>query len=193
MVETKSLPFLRTLLVLAGVCLAVPPAQAQYGGGTGEPNDPYLVCTPQQMNAIGANPDDWSKHFELMADIDLTTFTGNQFNIIKRFTGTFDGNHHAISHFTYSAPTGDEVAGLFGYILAPDAAVKDLGFVDPNIEAARGHAGALAGYIDSRMSIVNCYVKGGRVTGIVGVGGLVGYSADKTIRQCYATAQVTGD
>ena len=31
------------------------PAQAQYGGGTGEPNDPYLIYTAEQMNKIGAN------------------------------------------------------------------------------------------------------------------------------------------
>ena len=46
-------------------------AQRKYGGGTGEPNDPYLIYTPEQMNAIGAEPNDWSKHFKLMADIDL--------------------------------------------------------------------------------------------------------------------------
>ena len=27
-------------------------AEAQYGGGTGEPNDPYLIYTAEQMNAI---------------------------------------------------------------------------------------------------------------------------------------------
>ena len=39
-----------------------------YGGGTGEPNDPYLIYDPNQMNAIGANSGDWGKHFKLMAD-----------------------------------------------------------------------------------------------------------------------------
>jgi len=27
-------------------------AEAQYGGGTGDPNDPYLIYTAEQMNAI---------------------------------------------------------------------------------------------------------------------------------------------
>ena len=27
--------------------------QAQYGGGTGELNDPYLIYTAEQMNEIG--------------------------------------------------------------------------------------------------------------------------------------------
>jgi hypothetical protein len=58
------------------------PVYARYGGGAGEPDDPYLVRTPQQMNAIGANPSDWDKHFKLTADIDLAGFSGTQFNII---------------------------------------------------------------------------------------------------------------
>jgi hypothetical protein len=78
-----------------------------YGGGTGEPNDPYLIYTSAQMNAIGAIPNDWDRHFRLMADIDLSAYTGTRFNIIGLdidhcFTGVFDGNGHTISNFTYS-------------------------------------------------------------------------------------------
>ena len=66
------------------------PAQAQYGGGTGETNDPYLIYTAEQMNAVGANPNDWDKHFKLMVDIDLSGFDGKEgrpaFNIIARDT-----------------------------------------------------------------------------------------------------------
>ncbi len=61
-------------------------AQAQYGGGSGGPNDPYLIYTAEQMNTIGANPNDWDKHFKLMADIDLSGYVGGArspvFNII---------------------------------------------------------------------------------------------------------------
>ncbi len=99
-------------------------ATAQYGGGAGEPNDPYQIYTAEQMNAIGANPNDWNKHFKLMADIDLSTYTGTEFNIIGTevtiettrplrgpgsdyialeevlipFSGTFDGNGHVVSN-----------------------------------------------------------------------------------------------
>ena len=74
-----------------------------YTGGTGEPNDPYLIYDANQMNAIGADPCDWDKHFKLMADIDLSRFTGTDFNIIgywdergpnEPFTGVFDGTGH---------------------------------------------------------------------------------------------------
>ncbi len=95
-------------------------AIAQYGGGAGEPNDPYLIYTPEQMNAIGADPNDWDKHFKLMADIDLSAYAGEEFNLIgargtidsrshdipdvtqpTAFMGVFDGNGHTISNFTY--------------------------------------------------------------------------------------------
>ena len=46
------------------------PAEAQYGGG--KPNDPYLIYTAEQMNAIGTGANDWDKHFKLMADIELS-------------------------------------------------------------------------------------------------------------------------
>ncbi|MHC4325652.1 MAG: hypothetical protein ACYSUX_15400, partial [Planctomycetota bacterium] len=94
-----------SLLFLA-ICLFTPPAEVKYGGGTGEPNDPYQIWTAEQMNAIGAEPNDWGKHFKLMADIDLAQYTGEQFNIIgyeriydqrtndlKPFKGVFDGNN----------------------------------------------------------------------------------------------------
>jgi len=77
---------------------------AKYGGGTGTPEAPYLIYTPEQMNAIGADPNDWDKHFKLMAGIELSAYTGESFNIIgnstTKFTGVFDGDGHTISNFT---------------------------------------------------------------------------------------------
>ena len=62
-------------LVTLTAYLFVLPAQAQYGGGTGEPNDPYLIYTAEHLNAIGAEPNDWDKHFKLMADINLSGYS----------------------------------------------------------------------------------------------------------------------
>ena len=82
-------------------CFLVSSAQAKYGGGGGTAQDPYSIYTAEQMNAIGAEPNDWDKHFKLMADIDLSQFTGAEFNIIGTaadpFTGYFNGNF--ICHF----------------------------------------------------------------------------------------------
>ena len=50
------------------------PTHAQYGGGSGEPNDPYLIYTAEQMNEIGLHEYDWDKHFKLMAYFYLGGF-----------------------------------------------------------------------------------------------------------------------
>jgi predicted outer membrane repeat protein len=173
---------------------------AKYGGGTGEPNNPYLIYTAEQMNAIGAEPNDWDKHFKLMADIDLSSYTGTAFNIIGEryyydvrlvknpFTGVFDGNGKRVSNFSYTS-TDIERVGLFGYV--EGGTIKDLGLIDPNVDAGTGdYVGSLVGDMDEG-TITNCYATGG-VSGEGKVGGLVGKSEDSTITNCYATGGVSG-
>jgi len=41
------------LVLLLAICLFGRAVEAQHGGDTGEPNDPYLIYTAEQMNAIG--------------------------------------------------------------------------------------------------------------------------------------------
>ena len=51
------------LFIILFFCL---PAYARYSGGTGEPNDPYRIATPQDLNDIGRYEEDWDKHFILV-------------------------------------------------------------------------------------------------------------------------------
>ena len=171
------------------------PAKAQYGGGSGTADDPYLIYTAEQMNAIGLHEEDWDKNFKLMADIDLVGFTGTDFNIIgtdydNPFTGVFDGNGHTISNFTYIS-TDENRIGLFRYVGGGTAKIKHLGLINPNVDAETGwFAGSLAGSL-SIGAISNCYVEGGSVSGNDYVGGLVGFNLG-TITNCYSTASVSG-
>ena len=204
MCETRNSSLLVKITVLVVICCCSLQAQAKYGGGTGEPNDPYLIFDANQMNAIGADSNDWDKHFLLCADIDLSAFTGTSFNIIgyyvdyrdkKPFTGVFDGNDHIISNFTYIS-TGTSSVGLFGHIDDPNAEIKNLGLIDPNVEAGAGFGvGSLVGYLGNG-TITDCYVEGGSVTGDDCVGGLVGYNGSYggagTITNCYANCSVSG-
>jgi len=197
MSATRNSSLLGKITILAFICFFVLPAQAKYGGGTGEPNDPYLIFDANQMNAIGADSNDWNKHFLLCADIDLSGFTGTSFNIIgttNPFTGVFDGSGHTISNFTYTS-TGTDNIGIFGYVgkWGVNAEIKDLRLINPDVDAGSGYnVGALVGYLVSG-TITNCYVKGGSVVGTDIVGGLLGFNNDGKINASYGTDTVTGD
>ncbi|MHC4143270.1 MAG: right-handed parallel beta-helix repeat-containing protein [Planctomycetota bacterium] len=170
---------------------------AKYGGGKGESNDPYLIYTAVQMNAIGVEPNDWDKHFKLMADIDLSAYTGTDFNVIGyyadwvdyvQFSGILDGNGHTISNFSYTSTDRDGV-GLFGYV--EGGTIKDLGLIDPNVDAGTGgHVGSLVGDV-CRGTINNCYAEGTNVTGHYRIGGLVGQNSDN-VTNCYSTGTING-
>ncbi len=189
-----------TIPVVFTVCLLPFPAQAQYGGGTGKPNDPYQIWTPEQMNTIGAEPNDWDKHFKLMADIGLSAYSGEAFRIIGDFSGrggggpsfrgVFDGDAHTIANFTRSS-TGDNHVGLFGAVSDPDAEIKNLRLLHPTLDAGTGYAvGALVGWLGNG-TVTNCHVEDGVVTGSSSVGGLAG-DCEGTITECHVTGVVTG-
>jgi hypothetical protein len=180
---------------LLALCLLSPPVGAQYGGGTGGPDDPYLIYTAEQMNTIGDNPNDWDKHFKLMADIDLGVYSGGDFKIIgtaktNAFRGVFDGNRKKISTFT---TTKRDYTGLFGYVMDSSAEIKNLGLINPNVQAGEGtYVASLIGYLDAG-TVMSCYVEGGRISGKKYVGGLVGYNRSGEINSCHATCRVSGE
>jgi hypothetical protein len=183
--------FWDTVQDFSGLRSVAPPA---YAGGTGTPQDPYLIHAPHQFASIGLCRDHWDKHFKLTADIDLSAFTPADLNIIgdevDRFTGVFDGAGHTISNFTYSS-TGADYIAIFGCVDDPDALIKDLGLIDPNVSAGTGAAvGSLVGLLEDG-AVSNCYAHGGSVSAAEKVGGLVGYNCGP-ISNCYSTAAVSG-
>ena len=62
---------MKVLSVILTTLLLFTSAHAQYGGGKGEPNDPYLIYTAEHLNTIGLHEQDWGKNFKLMAFIRL--------------------------------------------------------------------------------------------------------------------------
>ena len=180
----------------------VPITKSYYGGGSGTETDPYLIYAAEQLNEIGLFTCDWDKHFKLMADIDLSAYSGTDFNIIGfyagnhnynniPFTGVFDGNGHTIANFTYVSTDKDRI-GLFVYLDDPNAQIKNLGLIDPNINVSLGyHTGSLVGIVESG-SIISCFVEGGHVSGDWHVGGLVG-SCYGNIHDCDYSGNVTGN
>jgi len=177
-------------------------AQRKYGGGTGEPKNPYLIYTAEQINAIGAEPNDWDKHFKLMADVDLSGYAGTSFNIIgywrgrsdnKPFTGLFDGNNKKISNFNYTSIDTNTInkVGLFGYVDGENAQIKNVGLIDPNVDPGTDrYVGALVS--DSNGCITGCYVQGGRISGNHNVGGVTAYNRG-TMSNCTFSSTVSGN
>jgi hypothetical protein len=167
--------------------------------GSGDANDPYQIHNAQQMQAIGADANYWGAHFKLMKDIDLGDYTGESFNIIgndvNAFTGVFDGDGHTISNFTYEInDIYEEIfyIGVFGYIEDPNAEIKNLGLIEPDVNAEEGwYVGSLAGYLTDG-TVTNCYVEGGNILGGYSVGGLVGDNWSGSILDCYSTGSVSG-
>jgi len=178
----------------------------KYSGGTGEPNNPYRIATPQDLNDIGNHQEDWNKNFILINDVNLAGYTSTQFKIIGRwidyddpnnkpFTGVFDGNDHKIWNFTWSS-TGRSSIGLFGYvvgggIIMAGGRIKNLGLENVDVNAVNGdYVGGLVGANGG--VITNCYSTG-KVSGTrYYVGGLVGYNGH-VMTNCYSTGTVDGN
>jgi len=193
----------RTIPFLIVACLLAFPAQAQYGGGTGEPNDPYLIGTAADLIALGETPEHYDRHFILTADIDLDCdlpgrkvfdraviapdtndvtlwFEGTE------FTGVFDGDGHTISHLTI---TGENYLGLFG-MLNWRGEVRQVGLVDVNVSASGEYVGGLAG--DIHYASIIASTSTGTVHGNGSVGGLAGHNSGSVIMSSSA-ATVTGN
>jgi len=164
-------------------------ADAKYSGGTGEPNDPYRIATPQNLNDIGNYQEDWDKHFILTADINLegvALLPVGKYG--QPFTGVFDGSGHIIHNAEVNMPSSNYV-GLFGCV-GSTGRIRDLGVAAVTI-SGENCVGGLAGANEG--SITACYT-GGSVTGTEegdNVGGLVGWNHGGTT-DCYSTCSVSG-
>ena len=180
------------LLVLVAFCFLTQPTQAKYDGGAGTENSPYLIRTPEQLNSIGTARSDWNKHFKLVADIDLSAYSGSAYNMIgtemlESFSGVFDGNDHTISNLNLTSARQQHI-GLFGYV---SGKIMNLGLINPRVVAQGINVGALIGYLDSA-TITGCYATGVDVSGDDNIGGLIGWSTGRLFN-CYSTGKVSGD
>jgi hypothetical protein len=182
------------------------PVFAQYSGGTGEPDTPYLISTPDDMNAVGANPADWDKHFLLTNDIDMAGFTYTTAFIAPdissshgfqgtAFTGVFDGAGFKVINLTIEIVGAyNDYLGLFGYI-ASTGTLENLGAEDVNITVG-DNSRCLGGLVGENRGIISSCYATGLVTGgdhSKKIGGLCGRNESGTISNCFSTGSVTGE
>ena len=182
-----------------------------FDSGDGTPGNPFLIANSGEL-VNATNPDFANSSFKVIADIDLT---GVSMSPIDPFNGTFDGNHHQISNWTYS---GSNCVGLFGTLTG---LVSDIILVSPSVTGSNNaYVGALVGCNNGL--VIRDQVIGGQVTadymagGLVGeeqqggvidgvanssssatvvaqyAGGLVGYTSNEAIVDSYAAGEVSG-
>jgi hypothetical protein len=169
--------------------------EAKYSGGSGTVNDPYLISTAEDMNQIGHNQSDWNKHFKMTADVNLSAYSGTQFNRIGTdaghlFSGVFDGNGKTICGFTYTAANSDYI-GIFGRVNTAGR-IENVSLIDVNA-IGRDYVGGLVGYNEGTIS--NCNSTGNIADGNSSqyLGGLVGENTGN-ISNCYSIGTIaSGD
>ena len=167
------------------IYLVAATAQAKYSGGFGDPNAPYLIATPDDLNTLGHDPN-------MASFINFKTIGYyNWWDDQKPFTGVFDGNHFTIANLTYFSMGTEMYVGLFGRIKS-GAEIRNLGLIDPNIRIPNSMegVGALVGDYGATL-IINCYVTGGNIAGTYSVGGLIG-KCQGEVRNCYTQTHTEG-
>jgi len=169
----------------------------KYGGGTGDPNDPYLLYTAEHLNALGAEPNDYDRHFKLMSDIDLSGYVYDRAVIAPdvndlqdgfqgiEFSGAFDGGGHTISHVTV---TGRDYLGFFG-LLNGRGEISNLRLETMDVNGIGFYAGGL---VSRNAGAITACCGSGTVRGRNCVGGLLGNN-EGSIVNCRSISRIAGD
>ncbi|MBQ4899832.1 InlB B-repeat-containing protein [Paenibacillus sp. Marseille-P2973] len=156
--------------------------------GSGTVDDPYIVTTATQFDAIRVNT---RAFYKLANDIDLGSYTDHWKPIgvpgmYKDFAGGLDGNGHVISGVKVNVSTN--FAGLFG-ILGQGGQISNVRVEDVQVQGTQ-YVGGLVG--SSNGIITNSSVEG-TVSGTGNyVGGLVGMNSRASVRTSYASGSVSG-
>ena len=161
-----------------------------YGAGT--VSSPYVICTSAQLQNLGGQSASWASAFKLMADLDLSAFSGSSFNIIgnstTKFTGIFDGNGHSIANFSYAS--GGNGIGLFAQ--TQNATLKNLNLTNVNV-SGQYDVGALLGRDLGSTTVTGCSSSGHVSASIGNVGGLLGNLNNTLVTYCHSSAIVDAD
>lgn len=160
--------------------------------GSGTRNNPYLIYTLADLNAVRNN---LSAYYKLMADIDLKSITNWEPIGISsnRFRGAFDGNGHVIKNLTIDRANQSYI-GLFAFYQPTNTgdSIKNLGLIDVNIKGS-SYTGGIVGYMYYYGKITGCFVSGDIQSTNSQIGGIAGYIENYCeISNCYSVANITG-
>lgn len=167
---------------------------SDFTAGDGSVENPYIITSPEELNAIRNDPD---RHYKLANDIDLTAFLeeGNgldgstSWQPIDNFSGSLNGAGHIITGLNIDLPF-NSLVGLFGSITATGS-VTAIGLEDVRITAYE-MVGGITGSLEGEIS--NSYTTG-TVSGWSLVGGLAGAALHdySSIKNSYSMAATSGN
>jgi len=184
-------------------------ASAQFSGGNGTENNPYIINTAAELaqlaTYVNAGNEDYNAcHYKLNNNIDLSNYQSGQGWIpigvtdgaynIHPFSGVFDGNNKMINGLIINA-TSQNMIGLFGYV--SDGKIINLGIEDAEVSVSNTAtwAGIVAGAI-SNSTILNCYstgtVSANSTMQFALAGGLAGIIGQNSlVINCFSTSAVS--
>ena len=175
-----------------------------YQKGDGSKDNPYVISRPEQLdNMHNVLVKDQMMYFEMDADVDMAGYVWEQLNTSSnsyRYWITLDGKGHIIYNLTPEGTKG--YPSFFGTMCGE---IRNVGFVDANVESTGSGAGIICGYMGHStfkdaeenmypVVVENCYVTG-KVTGKGYVGAIGGTlnASPITIRNCYSAVDVVGN
>ena len=165
---------------------------AQFAGGNGTDEDPYLVGTADQLNIVR---DYLDSSFRQISHIDLNVAPYNIGdgwdpigNYENSFSGVYNGQGFIISNGYINRPT-ESVIGLFSSIDGENTEIFNLGIKNISVVGFNAVGGFVGANNDA--TIADCFCTGS-VTGIDRVGGFVGFNSG-VISNCYSTVNVIGE
>jgi hypothetical protein len=178
----------------AGILVSLGSYDWSANSGKGEPDDPYLILSPGQLECLALQPQLWNKCFALISDMDMA------WRVHKRpllgagepFDGVFDGDGHVIGDLTFETggPDGNwsDMLGFFGEI-GPLGSIVNLGLRDVSIRGETGKeeiGGMLCGINGGH--VARCYAIGE----VVANGMLAGLAGENTgvIEDCYVQGTI---
>lgn len=176
-----------SLLSLLAFLLSAFPAWAQFAGGSGTANDPYLVADAIQLSSVRYYP---TCHYLQIADIDLNVYPYNQ-GIgwqSMTFSGVYDGGNYQIANMMINRPGGSYYNGLFNGALE----LKNINLNDYSITGGSVIGGLAASL--SNAAVTNCSVSG-TISGDPDInaiaGGLLGMaSGSVNLSNCQANVNI---
>ena len=146
----------RVTMMLCLAMLTTMGAWAQYSGGDGSKEKPYVITTVNDLNNLAAASqiDEMDgKYFELGADITFDNTQEVNFAGIYYFNGHFDGKGHTISGVRMKS---ERDVAFFIY-LSSAAEVKNLTLTDAVISSENDeYAGGICAFNSGRIS--NCHI-----------------------------------